>query len=131
MEFHHLGVATREAGGLAGLFGDLFDAPVAHEERFDGMTVVFLELADGYLELLEPHEGGPVARHLETRGAGVHHVALATPDLSGTLARAREHGVELVDETPRPGAWGHDVAFLHPDSTGGVLVELVEREGAR
>ncbi len=128
MRFDHVGVATRDATDLAELFADLLDTPVAHEEAIDGMSVVFLELGDngGYLELLEPESGGVIADYLDREGPGIHHVALATDDLPGALARARELGVDLVDEEPRPGAWGHEVAFLHPRSTGGVLVEFVE-----
>jgi methylmalonyl-CoA/ethylmalonyl-CoA epimerase len=129
MRFDHVGVATRDGDALASLFGDLFDAPVAHGERVDGLAVTFLDVGNGYLELLEPVEsGGPVDRFLDREGPGIHHVALATADLPAALAHARETGIDLVDESPRPGAWGHDVAFLHPDSTGGVLVELVERD---
>jgi methylmalonyl-CoA/ethylmalonyl-CoA epimerase len=128
MEFDHLGVATTDARALASLFGDLFGAGVAHEEEFDGMRIVFLELGDGHLELLEPGEAseGAIARYLDRHGPGIHHVAVRTDDVAATLAHAREMGLELVDEEPRPGAWGHDVAFLHPESTGGVLVEFVE-----
>ncbi|GAB3416054.1 methylmalonyl-CoA epimerase [Haloparvum alkalitolerans] len=127
MEFDHVGVATDDAAALANLFDDLLDAPVAHEETFDGMRVVFLELdGGGYFELLEPREGGAIADYLDREGPGVHHVALATDDAAAALDRARGLGIDLVDEEPRPGAWGHDVAFLHPRSTGGVLVEFVE-----
>jgi len=127
MRFDHVGVATRDATDLAGLFDGLLDAPVAHEERFDGMDVVFLELdGGGYFELLEPADGGAIADYLDRSGPGIHHVALATDDLPAALARARDLGVDLVDEEPRPGAWGHEVAFCHPRSTGGVLVEFVE-----
>ncbi|ELZ86002.1 MULTISPECIES: methylmalonyl-CoA epimerase [Haloferax] len=125
MHFDHIGIATPDAAGLAALFEELFDAPVAHEETFDGMTVVFLELEDGYFELLEPHEDGAISSFLEKRGSGIHHIALETDDIDAALATARDAGVELIDEEPRPGAWGHDVAFLHPKSTGGVLVEFV------
>ncbi|ELZ26087.1 methylmalonyl-CoA epimerase [Halogeometricum pallidum JCM 14848] len=126
MEFDHIGVATADATGLAALFAELFDAPVAHEEEFDGMSVVFLELGSGYFELLEPHEGGAISRYLDENGPGIHHVALRTDDVTGALETARGAGVECIDEDPRPGAWGHEVAFLHPKSTGGVLVEFVE-----
>ncbi len=127
MRFDHVGVATRDAVTLADLFADLFDASIAHREEFDGMRVVFLELDDGsYFELLEPVEGGTIADYLDRDGPGIHHVALTTDDISGALNRARDLGVDLVDEEPRPGAWGHEVAFLHPRSTGGVLVEFVE-----
>jgi len=127
MRFDHVGVATRDAADLADLFDGLLDAPVAHEETFNGMTVFFLELDGcGYVELLEPDAGGPIAEYLDRKGPGIHHVALATDDLPVALNRARDLGVDLVDEEPSPGAWGHDVAFCHPKSTGGVLVEFVE-----
>ena len=126
MEFDHLGVATDDAAGLAELYADLLDAPVVHEETFDGMSVVFLAVGGGYFELLEPTDGGPIARYLDRNGPGIHHVALETADIAASLRRARELGVECIDEEPRPGAWGHTVAFLHPKSTGGVLVEFVE-----
>ena len=128
MRFDHVGVATRDAAALADLFGTLFDMPVAHRETVDGLDVTFLDLGNGYLELLEPldDDEGPIPRYLDREGPGIHHVALATPDVAAALSAARDHGVELVDETPRPGAWGHEVAFLHPRSTGGVLVEFVE-----
>ncbi|MFC5135963.1 MULTISPECIES: methylmalonyl-CoA epimerase [Haloferacaceae] len=128
MRFDHAGIATRDAADLAEPFADLLDAPVVHEETFDGMEVVFLELdGGGFLELLEPTEGGAIADYLDREGPGIHHVAFATDDLPGALDRARDLGVDLVDEEPRPGAWGHEVAFLHPRSTGGVLVEFVEK----
>ena len=126
MEFDHLGVATDDAAALAGLYADLLGTPVAHEETFDGMDVVFLDLGEGYFELLEPHDEGAIARYLDRHGPGMHHVALSTTDIDAALDRAREMGVDLIDEEPRPGAWGHSVAFLHPKSTGGVLVEFVE-----
>lgn len=125
MELDHVGVAAADASGLAAMFGELFDAPVVHEEEFDGMSVLFLELGGSYFELLEPHEDGAIGQYLDEQGPGIHHVAVRTDDVSDALARAREVGVELVDEEPRQGAWGHDVAFLHPNSTGGVLVEFV------
>ena len=128
MGFDHAGIATRDVDELEGLFGDLLGAPVAHSERFDGMDVVFLDLGNGYLELIEPHDGGPINRYLERNGPGIHHFAFATDDVAAALETARGMGIDLVDEEPRPGAWGHDVAFLHPGSTGGVLVEFVEHD---
>ncbi|GAA0721391.1 methylmalonyl-CoA/ethylmalonyl-CoA epimerase [Halorubrum trapanicum] len=127
MRFDHVGVATRDATVLADLFGGLLDAPVAHEETFDDMRIVFLELdGGGYFELLEPDAGGTIADYLDREGPGIHHVALAVDDLPAALDDARDLGIDLVDGEPRPGAWGHEVAFLHPRSTGGVLVEFVE-----
>ena len=126
MRFDHAGVATEEAEELAFRYQDLFGCSIAHEERFGGLKVLFLGLEDGYFELLEPRKEGTISRFLKNHGPGLHHVALETDDIEAALENARDVGVELIDEEPRPGAWGHDVAFLHPDSTGGVLVEFVE-----
>jgi methylmalonyl-CoA/ethylmalonyl-CoA epimerase len=125
MEFHHVGVATRDGAALADLYTGLLGAPVAHEETVDGLAVTFLDCTNGYVELLEPEDGGAVDDYLDDHGPGLHHVAFRTDDIEGALDRARASGVDLIDEQPRPGAWGHDVAFLHPGSTGGVLVEFV------
>jgi methylmalonyl-CoA/ethylmalonyl-CoA epimerase len=126
MQLHHVGIATEDLDALADLYAALLAAPVAHEETLDGTRVAFLESDGSYLELLEPGEEGVVATFLEEQGPGIHHLAFETSDIETTLSYARELGVELVDEEPRPGAWGHEVAFLHPESTGGVLIELVE-----
>lgn len=123
--FHHVGIATPDVGIAGDQFGAVLEAPLAHEETFDGMRIAFLSLEAGYLELIEPLEDGPVARFLERRGPGLHHVAVATTDIEGALSRASSAGIDLIDEQPRPGAWGHDVAFLHPSSTGGTLIEFV------
>jgi methylmalonyl-CoA/ethylmalonyl-CoA epimerase len=127
MHFDHAGIATDDADGLADKYATLFEADRVHEETFDGMAVVFLDFGNGYLELLEPLDCGAIASYLDENGPGIHHLAVATEDIEAALHRAREAGVALVDERPREGAWGHDVAFLHPKSTGGVLLEFVER----
>ncbi|PGF17527.1 methylmalonyl-CoA epimerase [Natrinema sp. CBA1119] len=127
MHFDHAGIAIDDAQALAALYDDLFGLEAVHEEVFDGMRVVFLDCGDGYFELLEPLEAdGTIARYLEDNGAGIHHLALATEDIEGALETVRDHDVTLIDEEPRPGAWGHSVAFLHPKDTGGILIELVE-----
>ncbi|MFB6270309.1 MAG: methylmalonyl-CoA epimerase [Halobacterium sp.] len=128
MHFDHAGVATDDASGLAALYESLFDAPVVHEETFSGLRVVFLDLdGDGYFELLEPvDDDTTIASYLDRHGPGIHHVALATDDIHAALEAARDAGVDLIDDEPRDGAWGHDVAFLHPKSTGGALIEFVQ-----
>lgn len=128
MRFDHAGVATDDADGLAALYESAFDTPVVHEEQLDGLRVRFLDLGNGYFELLEPlpDAEGAIPRYLDRHGSGLHHLALATEDIERALAEARAAGVDLIDETPRPGAWGHEVAFCHPGSTGGVLIEFVE-----
>ena len=126
MHFDHAGIATSEADSLVFCFEDLLACEVVHRELFDGMEVTFLDVGNGYLELLEPRGDGTIADYLDDHGPGIHHLAFATDDIGAALDRARDRGVELIDEEPRPGAWGHEVAFCHPKSTGGVLVEFVE-----
>lgn len=104
------------------LSGEICSTPTTIASQ--GVRVAFV----GRIELLEPT--GPdttVARFLAKRGPGLHHIAYRTPDITAELARARARGLRLIDETPRPGAHGL-VAFLHPSSTGGVLIELVQRD---
>ena len=125
MQFHHAGIATDDAAGLADRYAALFDAPIVHEERFDGMEIIFLAFDNSYFELLEPRDKGPIAGYLDERGPGIHHLAVATDDIGAALSTAADHGIDRIDEEPRPGAWGHEVAFLHPSSTGGVLIEFV------
>lgn len=121
----HVAVAVPSLESAAAVFGRLIGAtPTPIEELpAQGVRVCFL----GSLELLEPM--GPdttVGRFLQKRGPGLHHVAWRVPELEKALERFRNQGFELIDPVPRQGARGHRVAFLHPRSTGGVLVELVE-----
>lgn len=82
------------------------------------------------LELLEATaEDSPIAKYLARRGPGLHHIAFRVPDIVAALAQLKERGVRLIDETPRPGAHGSLVAFIHPSSTHGVLVELMQAQG--
>lgn len=127
---HHVGIATGDLAKTRSLFTSVLGCTTAHEERFDGLAIAFLDGGDAYLELLEPIESGPVARYLEREGPGIHHVAFRIGDIEAALDRAIAAGVEPVDRTPRPGAWGHRVAFLHPDTTDGVLIEYVEERPA-
>ncbi|MFB6106050.1 MAG: methylmalonyl-CoA epimerase [Halobacteriaceae archaeon] len=129
MEFHHVGVATPDAAAVAERYESLFDLPVVHEEAVGDLSVVFLDAGAGYVELLEPSDGGTVQRFLDREGPGLHHVAFETADAAAALDDARAAGVTPIDDEPRPGAWGHEVAFLHPGDLGGVLVELVETHG--
>jgi methylmalonyl-CoA/ethylmalonyl-CoA epimerase len=127
MRIDHAGVATDDAAGLADLYVDLLGCEAVYSEEFDGMDVHFLDCGNGYLELLEPlDDEGAIARYLDRNGPGVQHLAFATEDAGAALDRARDMGIECIDEEPRRGAWGHDVAFLHPRDTGGVLVEFVK-----
>ncbi|MFP4591706.1 MAG: methylmalonyl-CoA epimerase [Halobacteriales archaeon] len=127
MGFHHLGVATEDLEATAALYREAFGLEQVHAETLEAVRVAFLDLGDGYVELLEPVEpDGPVATFLREQGAGIHHVALETTDVRAAIDRARAAGVTPIDEEPRDGAWGHQVAFVHPSDTGGVLLEFVQ-----
>jgi methylmalonyl-CoA epimerase len=123
--FDHVAVAVaslEEASRIFQLVAGGSCSPVEELET-QGVRVLFL----GSLELLEPL--GPdttVGRFLARHGPGIHHIAYRVPDLPQALRRLQEEGLELIDTEPRPGARGHQVAFVHPRSTGGILVELVQ-----
>lgn len=127
MAFDHAGIATEDADGLASQYTELLDCERVHEEQFGGMDIVFLDVGNGYFELLEPlDDDGVIARFLAENGPGIQHLALATDDIDAALDRADDLGIDCIDDEPRPGAWGHDVAFMHPRSTGGILLEFVQ-----
>jgi methylmalonyl-CoA/ethylmalonyl-CoA epimerase len=93
----------------------------------DGATIRGLQAGESLIELLVPHQSGsPVGKFLSKRGPGIHHICFAVDDLDATLARCKAAGLHLLDETPRMGAERKRIAFLHPKSTAGVLVELTE-----
>ena len=129
MGLSHVAIATRDADELAKTLVDGLGARRGAEELIDGgaLRVLFVHLGPVTLELLEPKSAEhTVARFLDTRGPGLHHVSLEVTDIAAHLAAAKAAGVKLIDDTPRPGANGTRVAFLHPKSLGGVLVELCE-----
>ena len=111
------------------MFSDGLGLPVTGEQDVpsDGVHVSFLPVGESRLEILEPlGEEGPVQKFLANRGPGIHHVCLEVEDLAGLLQHLMRSGIELIDQTPRPGAHGTQVAFIHPNAASGVLVELVE-----
>ena len=124
----HVAIAVESIAASLPIFESLLGAvgsPVEHVAS-QGVTVAFLGNGPGRIELIEPT--GPdtaVGRFLARRGPGLHHIAYRVPDLGAALERLAADGVELIDRVPRRGAHGHRVAFLHPRSTGGVLIELV------
>jgi methylmalonyl-CoA/ethylmalonyl-CoA epimerase len=125
----HIALAVREADPVAERFAQALGATRGREELLDdgALRVVFLHLGPVTLELLEPRsKDHTVARFLDARGPGLHHVSLEVDDVAAALARARAAGVQPIDSTPRPGAHGSQVAFLHPKSLFGVLVELCQ-----
>jgi len=126
----HIGVAVTSLESALAFWADSLGLQVEGMETVESEQVksAFLTVGESRIELLEPHgEGGAVARFLDKRGGGVHHVTFSVTDLDAALAHLRQREVRLVGEAPRVGAGGHRVAFLHPASCGGVLVELLER----
>jgi len=127
----HIAIAVRDADALAATLVRSLGATRGEEEMLDGgaLRVVFVRLGPVTFELLEPRSPDhTVAKFLEKRGEGLHHVSLEVGDLDRTLADCRAAGVKLIDEAPRPGAHGTKVAFLHPKSLGGLLLELCQQE---
>jgi methylmalonyl-CoA/ethylmalonyl-CoA epimerase len=130
----HVALATRDADALAATLVASLGATRGAEELLDGgaLRVVFVRLGPVTFELLEPRAADhTVARFIEQRGPGLHHVSLEVADIAATLARCRAAGLTPIDETPRAGASGSRVAFLHPRGLGGVLVELCETARGR
>ena len=129
MKIHHIGIATKEIDGAASLWRDLLGLQPDHTEDVPGqkVRVCMLPLADSRLELLEPmSEDSPISGFLGKRGGGIHHIAVSVEDIRESLADLKAKGARLIDEEPRMGAGGCLVAFIHPSSTGGVLLELVQ-----
>jgi methylmalonyl-CoA/ethylmalonyl-CoA epimerase len=129
MKIEHIGIATPKIEDALAFWRDALGLTVAHTEEVaeQGVRVAMLPLGEPRVELLEPtHAGSPVAKFLEKRGAGIHHIAVRVEDIRASLARLKGQGARLIDEEPRVGAEGCLVAFVHPASAGGVLLELVE-----
>lgn len=128
MRLHHVGVAVADLDDAIRRWEALgFRAEGREVVRSEGVTLAFLPAGDARIELLEAlDEDGVIARFVARRGEGIHHVAFAVPDLAAAMAEAKGQGFALVDDAPRVGHGGRRVAFLHPRSTGGVLVEFVE-----
>jgi methylmalonyl-CoA epimerase len=125
----HVGVAVDDLDAAIARYERDLEIAATHRETIadQGVEVVLLDVGDGHVELLSPlAEDSPVGRFLSRRGPGMHHVAYATGDIDGELARLRAAGVRLIDERPRTGVRNSRVAFLHPASTGGVLTEITE-----
>ncbi len=125
----HVAIAVREADPLVETFVHALGATKGGEELLDQgrLRVVFIHLGPVTIELLEPRSPEhTVAKFLDSRGPGLHHVSLEVRDIVAQLAAAKAAGARLIDETPHPGAHGTQVAFLHPKSFGGVLVELCQ-----
>ncbi|MFL5470547.1 MAG: methylmalonyl-CoA epimerase [Gemmatimonadaceae bacterium] len=121
----HIGIAVQTLGESLPFFRDVLGLREVPLDDADGASIVGLSAGESLVELLEANDPeSPIARYLKKHGPGVHHVCFSVDDLEATLERCRRAGVQLIDEHPRIGAEGKRIAFLHPKSTGGVLVEL-------
>ncbi len=131
MKVDHIGIATHTLAEALALWRDALGLQVAFTEEVteQGVRIAMLPLGESHIELLEPlSETSPVGRFLQKRGPGIHHVAIRVTDIRASLASLREKGTRLIDETPRTGAGGCLVAFVHPSSANGVLLELVQHD---
>ena len=123
----HIGVAVTDLASALAFYREVLGTEPGPPESADGATIVSLPLGETRIELMTPESpDSPVARFLARRGPGIHHICLKVPNLDRALARCRASGYRLVDPEPRPGAGGHRVAFVHPKSTAGILLELTE-----
>jgi methylmalonyl-CoA/ethylmalonyl-CoA epimerase len=131
MKVAHIGIATRQIDEALALWRDALGLQVDFTEEVteQGVRVAMLPIGETHIELLEPlSENSPVGKFLEKRGPGIHHVAIQVTDIRATLAQLKEKGTRLIDQTPRTGAGGCLVAFVHPSSANGVLLELVQHD---
>ena len=125
----HIGIAVRDLVASDALFTKLFNVlPYKHEEvASEGVTTSFFKINQSKIELLAAtREDSPIARFLEKRGEGIHHIAFEVDDIEAEIKRLQSEGFTLLNETPKSGADNKLVCFLHPKGTGGVLVELCQ-----
>ena len=131
MKIHHLGIAVESLQAAVPVFEKLLGSAAGPEEVVadQKVRVAVFQVGSSRLELLEAASAdSPIARFLSKRGPGVHHHTLTVPDLEGTLRRLEKDGIRLIDREPRRGAGNERIAFLHPSSTAGVLIELIEEK---
>lgn len=123
----HVGIAVTSITEALSFYRDVLGLSPGRPETADGAKIVSLQFGPVDVELLEPNDpSSPVAKFLAKRGPGIHHVCYRVPNLDAALARCRAAGYRLVDDTPRLGAGGRRIAFLHPKTTHGILLELTE-----
>lgn len=126
----HLGIAVEDLQEAVRLYRDILGLEYAGEEVVAEQKVktAFFPLGESSIELLEPTSpDSPIAKFMEKKGAGIHHIALRVDDVAQAIAEMKAKGMRMIDEVPRNGAHGAKIAFIHPKSTPGVLVELCQR----
>lgn len=129
MKISHLGIATKDIEEALRFWEDALGLANVHTETVEDqkVRVAMLPVGETRIELLEPTSSdSPISKFLEKRGGGIHHVAVEVEDIEASLAKLKAEGARLIDEKPRPGAEGCLVAFVHPASAGGVLLELTQ-----
>ena len=128
-EIDHVAIAVHDLGAAIDYYRDTFGALVDHREivESDGVEEVLLKVADSYIQLVTPlHDDSPVAKFLEKRGEGLHHIGYRVADCAQALDAVKASGGKVIDEHPRPGSRGTTVAFIHPKTAFGTLIELVQ-----
>lgn len=132
LHVHHIAIAVRDLEEALAFYRDVLGLEMTERRQVpqEGVEIAFLPAGETEIELLQPlSEESGVARFLEKRGEGLHHICLAVPDIEAAMARLREAGVQVLSETPRVGADGTRYVFIHPKSAHGVLLELYEVPG--
>lgn len=128
-EIDHIAIAVGDLDAAIAYYEQTFGCTVAHREvvEKDGVEEALLAVADSYIQLLTPvRDDSPVARYLEKQGEGLHHVGYRVADCAAALERVKAGGHRVIDEVPRPGSRGTTVAFVHPKTAFGTLIELVQ-----
>ena len=128
-EIDHVAIAVSDLEAAIAYYRDTFGAEVAHREVVDsdGVEEALLRVADSYIQLLTPtRDDSPVARYLQNRGEGLHHVGYRVDDCAAALEAVKAQGGRVIDAAPRPGSRGTTVAFVHPKGAFGTLIELVQ-----
>lgn len=128
LRLHHTGIVVQDLDAAIASYETLgFRDGERHEIPEQDIVAVTFRAGSGWLELIQPTDpGGPIARYMAKRGEGTHHIAYAVDDIEAALKLLKAAGVRLIDETPRTGAHGWRIAFIHPESCHGVLTELVQ-----
>ena len=128
-EIDHVAIAVNDLEAGIAYYRDTYGAEVEHREvvERDGVEEALIRVADSYVQLLTPiRDDSTVAKFLATKGEGIHHVGYRTDDVAAVLERVKEQGYRVIDEAPRPGSRGTTVAFIHPKTAFGTLIELVQ-----
>ena len=128
-EIDHVAIAVNDLDGAIAWYQEAFGATVDHRETVesDGVEEALLKVADSYVQLLTPtNDTSPVAKYLEKKGEGLHHIGYRVDDCAAALESIKAMGGRVIDEVPRPGSRGTTVAFVHPKTSFGTLIELVE-----